>query len=241
MIDTQNLSVSYNGNVKALDNISLQIKGPAIVGIIGPNGAGKSTLMKAMLNLLDYSGQVTVDQKDGRRLGHTIAYVEQRSMIDYNFPITVKECVSLGAYTRLGLFRRVGKKEYDQVNQLLEQVGLAGFGNRPIKSLSGGQFQRMLVARCLIQESDYIFLDEPFVGIDSVSEKIIIDLLKDLKKAGKTILIVHHDLSKVEHYFDELVVLNKELIAYGPVDDVFTVETLSKAYGDHLFLGKGIV
>lgn len=240
MIDTQNLSVSYNGNVKALDNISLQIKGPAIVGIIGPNGAGKSTLMKAMLNLLDYSGQVTVDQKDGRRLGHTIAYVEQRSMIDYNFPITVKECVSLGTYTRLGLFRHVGKKEYDQVNQLLEQVGLAGFGNRPIKSLSGGQFQRMLVARCLIQESDYIFLDEPFVGIDSVSEKIIIDLLKDLKKAGKTILIVHHDLSKVEHYFDELVVLNKELIAYGPVDDVFTVETLSKAYGDHLFLGKGM-
>lgn len=241
MIDTQNLSVSYNGNVKALDNISLQIKGPAIVGIIGPNGAGKSTLMKAMLNLLDYGGQVTVDQKDGRRLGHTIAYVEQRSMIDYNFPITVKECVLLGTYTRLGLFRRVGKKEYDQVDQLLEQVGLAGFGNRPIKSLSGGQFQRMLVARCLIQESDYIFLDEPFVGIDSVSEKIIIDLLKDLKKAGKTILIVHHDLSKVEHYFDELVVLNKELIAYGPVDEVFTVETLSKAYGDHLFLGKGIV
>ncbi|HEL0026840.1 TPA: metal ABC transporter ATP-binding protein [Streptococcus equi subsp. zooepidemicus] len=241
MIVTQNLSVSYNGNVKALDNISLQIKGPAIVGIIGPNGAGKSTLMKAMLNLLDYGGQVTVDQKDGRRLGHTIAYVEQRSMIDYNFPITVKECVLLGTYTRLGLFRRVGKKEYDQVDQLLEQVGLAGFGNRPIKSLSGGQFQRMLVARCLIQESDYIFLDEPFVGIDSVSEKIIIDLLKDLKKAGKTILIVHHDLSKVEHYFDELVVLNKELIAYGPVDEVFTVETLSKAYGDHLFLGKGIV
>lgn len=240
MIVTQNLSVSYNGNVKALDNISLQIKGPAIVGIIGPNGAGKSTLMKAILNLLDYSGQVTVDQKDGRRLGHTIAYVEQRSMIDYNFPITVKECVSLGTYTRLGLFRRVGKKEYDQVDQLLEQVGLAGFGNRPIKSLSGGQFQRMLVARCLIQESDYIFLDEPFVGIDSVSEKIIIDLLKELKKAGKTILIVHHDLSKVEHYFDELVVLNKELIAYGPVDDVFTVETLSKAYGDHLFLGKGM-
>lgn len=241
MIVTQNLSVSYNGNVKALDNISLQIKGPAIVGIIGPNGAGKSTLMKAMLNLLDYGGQVTVDQKDGRRLGHTIAYVEQRSMIDYNFPITVKECVLLGTYTRLGLFRRVGKKEYDQVDQLLEQVGLAGFGNRPIKSLSGGQFQRMLVARCLIQESDYIFLDEPFVGIDSVSEKIIIDLLKDLKKAGKTILIVHHDLSKVEHYFDELVVLNKELIAYGPVDEVFTVETLSKVYGDHLFLGKGIV
>lgn len=240
MIDTQNLSVSYNGNVKALDNISLQIKGPAIVGIIGPNGAGKSTLMKAMLNLLDYSGQVTVDQKDGRRLGHTIAYVEQRSMIDYNFPIFFNDTATTEIYTRLGLFRRVGKKEYDQVDQLLEQVGLAGFGNRPIKSLSGGQFQRMLVARCLIQESDYIFLDEPFVGIDSVSEKIIIDLLKDLKKAGKTILIVHHDLSKVEHYFDELVVLNKELIAYGPVDEVFTVETLSKAYGDHLFLGKGM-
>ena len=124
------------------------------------------------------------------------------------------------------------------MESLLEQVGLAGFGNRPIKSLSGGQFQRMLVARCLIQESDYIFLDEPFVGIDSVSEKIIVDLLKELKAAGKTILIVHHDLSKVEHYFDKLLILNKNLVAYGNVDDVFTVDILSKAYGNHLILGK---
>ncbi|WP_436802046.1 metal ABC transporter ATP-binding protein [Streptococcus dysgalactiae] len=241
MITTTNLSVSYDGDNNALDNISLTIEGPAIVGIIGPNGAGKSTFMKSILNLIDYSGQVRVDDKDGRKLEHTVAYVEQRSMIDYHFPITVKECVALGTYRKLGLFRRVGKKEFDQVEGLLEQVGLAGFGNRPIKSLSGGQFQRMLVARCLIQESDYIFLDEPFVGIDSVSEKIIVDLLKELKAAGKTILIVHHDLSKVEHYFDKLLILNKTLVAYGKVDDVFTVDTLSKAYGNHLILGKEMV
>lgn len=238
MIITKNLSVSYDGDKKALEDISLQIQGPAIVGIIGPNGAGKSTLMKAILNLVDYKGNVIVGQKDGRKLGHTVAYVEQRSMIDYNFPITVKECISLGTYTKLGLFRRVGKKEFDHVESLLDQVGLSGFGDRPIKSLSGGQFQRMLVARCLIQESDYIFLDEPFVGIDSVSEKIIVDLLKELKKAGKTILIVHHDLSKVEHYFDNLLILNKELVAYGAVDHVFTPDTLAKAYGNNLILAK---
>ncbi|EHI70081.1 metal ABC transporter ATP-binding protein [Streptococcus ictaluri] len=238
MIITKNLSVTYDGSQKALDNINIQIQGPAIVGIIGPNGAGKSTFMKAILNLIDYSGQVTVDDKEGRKLGHTVAYVEQRSMIDFNFPITVKECIALGTYTKLGLFRPVGKKEMAKVDKHLKEVGLEGYGDRPIKSLSGGQFQRMLVARCLIQESDYIFLDEPFVGIDSVSEKIIVDLLKGLKEAGKTILIVHHDLSKVEYYFDKLLVLNKELIAYGTVGETFNVETLSKAYGQNLILGK---
>ncbi|HEP1524115.1 metal ABC transporter ATP-binding protein [Streptococcus pyogenes] len=241
MITTNNLCVTYDGNSNALEAINVTIDGPSIIGIIGPNGAGKSTFMKAILNLIDYQGHVTVDGKDGRKLGHTVAYVEQRSMIDYNFPITVKECVALGTYSKLGLFRRVGKKQFEQVDKVLKQVGLEDFGHRPIKSLSGGQFQRMLVARCLIQESDYIFLDEPFVGIDSVSEKIIVDLLKELKMAGKTILIVHHDLSKVEHYFDKLMILNKHLVAYGNVCEVFTVDTLSKAYGNHLILGKEMV
>ncbi|MGT2934458.1 metal ABC transporter ATP-binding protein [Streptococcus castoreus] len=241
MIKTENLSVSYDGDTKVLEDITIEINGPGIIGIIGPNGAGKSTLMKAILNLLDYSGQVKVNNKDGRKLGHTVAYVEQRSGIDLNFPITVNECVALGTYSKLGLFRRVSKKEVDKVDHFLREVGLDGYGNRPIKSLSGGQFQRMLVARCLIQEADYIFLDEPFVGIDSVSEKIIVELLKQLRDAGKTILIVHHDLSKVEHYFDKLLILNKTLIAYGSVGETFTIDTLAKAYGNQLILGKGMV
>ncbi|MGT2933258.1 metal ABC transporter ATP-binding protein [Streptococcus catagoni] len=238
MISVKNLSVAYDNNYLALDNCSLTLKEPGIIGIVGPNGAGKSTLMKALLNLVDHQGSVNIGHKKSKNLGNLVAYVEQRSLIDYNFPITVKECVSLGTYTKLGLFRRVGKKEYEKVHFYLKEVGLEDFANRPIKSLSGGQFQRMLVARCLIQETDYIFLDEPFVGIDSVSESIIVDLLKELKKAGKIILVVHHDLSKVSQYFDQLILLNRELKAYGPVEEVFTVDNLTETYGKDLIVRK---
>lgn len=240
MITCEDLTVIYDGENRALDDVSVTIKGPAIVGIIGPNGAGKSTFIKAILDLLDYSGRVSLDGKEENRVKGKVAYVEQKSHIDYNFPITVKECVCLGTYSKLGLFHKPSKKEWAKVEQVLAQVGLTGFEDRPIKALSGGQFQRMLVARCLVQEADYIFLDEPFVGIDSVSESIIVDLLKKLKEQGKTILIVHHDLSKVRHYFDHLLILNKKLVAYGRVEDVFTERHLKQAYGDQIFVGKEI-
>lgn len=236
MIKIEHLNVFYSEN-KALTDVQLKLESGGIIGMIGPNGAGKSTLIKAILNIIPYSGRVLIEGKESKKFLKNIAYVEQKSNIDLTFPITVKECVSLGTYTGLKLFQKVGSKEWLRVAQALEKVNLSEYANRQIGELSGGQFQRVLLARCLVQEADYIFLDEPFVGIDSVSEKIIMDLLQYLKEQEKLILIVHHDLSKVKVYFDELIILNKKIIAYGKVKESFTHENLKKAYGDNIFIG----
>ncbi len=237
MIYINNLSVQYINNM-ALSHINLQIRSGRITGIIGPNGAGKSSLLKAVLNIIPHTGETFVDKKELKKLLKNIAYVEQKNNIDFTFPITVRECVALGTYSSLKLFQKLGKDEWSKVDEALEKVNLSDFKARQIGSLSGGQFQRVLIARCLVQEADYIFLDEPFIGIDSVSETIIMDILQHLKAQGKTILIVHHDLSRVRTYFDDLIILNKKLISAGAVAQVFTSENLKKAYGDNIFIGE---
>ncbi|MGF1982400.1 metal ABC transporter ATP-binding protein [Lactococcus taiwanensis] len=237
MIYINNLSVHYVNDM-ALSHINLQIRSGRITGIIGPNGAGKSSLLKAVLNIIPHTGETFVDKKELKKLLKNIAYVEQKSNIDFTFPITVRECVALGTYSSLKLFQKLGKDEWSKVDEALDKVNLSDFKARQIGSLSGGQFQRVLIARCLVQEADYIFLDEPFVGIDSVSETIIMDILQHLKAQGKTILIVHHDLSRVRTYFDDLIILNKKLISAGAVANVFTSENLKKAYGDNIFIGE---
>ena len=233
MISINQLSVSYQQTL-ALENISLEILGPTITGMIGPNGAGKSTLLKGMLGILTHQGQVTLDGKPIKEQLARIAYVEQKANIDFQFPITVKECVSLGLYPHMKLFQRLKKEDWNKVTESLKTVGLEDYADRQISQLSGGQFQRVLIARCLVQDADYIFLDEPFVGIDSISEEIIMDTLRKLKEAGKTILIVHHDLNKVPSYFDQVILLNRSLIAFGPTKDTFSQANLEKAYGSHL-------
>ncbi len=240
MIQTQELTVIYEGGQLALDKVSVTIEKGKIVGILGPNGAGKSSFMKALLGLVAVEGQVFLAGKVGKETAGNIAYVEQRSQIDPHFPITVRECVSLGLYKEIGLFRRLKKSDWTKVDTVLEQVGLSSYAKKPIHALSGGQFQRMLVARCLVQDREIIFLDEPFVGIDAVSERIIMDILKNLRNQGRTILVVHHDLSKVKRYFDSIMILNKKLLASGPVQHVFTAENLSKAYEDKIFLGEEV-
>ena len=236
MINTKNLNVFYNEN-KVLKDIQLEVIPGRITCIIGPNGAGKSTLIKAILNIVPHSGEILINGEVSKKQLKKIAYVEQKSDIDHTFPIKVKECVSLGTYTGLKLFQKLGAKEWSRVSEALQKVNLLDYENRQIGELSGGQFQRVLLARCLVQEADYIFLDEPFVGIDSISEKIIMDILQDLKHQGKTILIVHHDLSKVKEYFDDIIILNRELIAYGPINESFSQKNLKKAYGDNIFIG----
>ena len=211
MIQIEHLSVAYQQTL-ALEDLSLTIQGPTILGILGPNGAGKSTLIKAMLELLPHSGRVQLDQKDLSQVLQRVAYVEQKSAIDFHFPITVRECVSLGLYPHLSIFKRKSKED----------------------------LQRMLIARCLVQEADVIFLDEPFAGIDSVSEDIIMQTLQTLKQEGKTILIVHHDLSKVPAYFDQVLLLHRKLIAFGKTEETFTKENLHAAYGHELFIGGGV-
>ena len=240
MIQTQELTVSYDGDQLALDKVSVRIEKGKIVGILGPNGAGKSTFMKALLGLVAFEGQVSLAGQIKNETGGNIAYVEQRSQIDPHFPITVRECVSLGLYKEVGPFRRLKKADWTRVDTVLEQVGLSRYAKKPIHALSGGQFQRMLLARCLVQDRQIIFLDEPFIGIDAVSERIIMDILRDLRNQGRTILIVHHDLSKVRRYFDSIMILNKKLLAHGPVEQVFTVENLRKAYEDTIFLEEEV-
>lgn len=232
MIVIENLTVSYNGDQLVLDGLSLTLDKPGIVGIIGPNGAGKSTLLKAILGLIPYQGQVTVNGQTGTAIRQHVAYVEQKSQIDPSFPITVREAVSLGFYQKRGLFRSLNKADWIKVDKILAQLGLTDLAKRPISDLSGGQFQRMLMARCLVQEAELLLLDEPFVGIDTVSENLIMALLKELREAGKTILIVHHDLSKVRSYFDQLLLIKGHLIAFGETDQVSTPRNLNLAYGD---------
>ncbi len=231
-ITVKQLTVSYQGQ-QALIDISLQIPAGKITGIIGPNGAGKSTFLKGMLGLLKadtrtvYLGEQSIDSQKKR-----IAYVEQRSALDLSFPINVLEVVLLGTYPKLGIMKRPKKQEKEQAMKALKTVQLEAFAKRQIGELSGGQLQRVFIARVLAQEADVIVLDEPFVGIDMTSEKVIMDILKQLKDAGKTIVIVHHDLHKVAHYFDDVIILKKELIAYGPVVTTFTNKNIQLAYGE---------
>ena len=238
MIEIKNLTVTYK-DTPALDNINVTLTNSKIIGIVGPNGAGKSTLIKAVLNIISSKGIIKIDDKLSKDQLGSVAYVEQKINIDYNFPIKVRECVSLGIYPKIGLFKNLNKHDWQKVDEALKLVGLEEFSNRQISELSGGQFQRVLIARCLVQEAKYIFLDEPFIGIDSVSEEIIMNTLRKLRDNGHTILIVHHDLRKVHTYFDEVLLLNKKLISYGSTKETFTRENLTNTYGTDLFFMGG--
>ncbi|WP_343754220.1 metal ABC transporter ATP-binding protein [Lentibacillus halophilus] len=238
-INVNGLHVSYYGK-EVLKNVSFSFKTGNLIGILGPNGAGKSTLMKAVLGLIPYDGgQITIGDCSLNKVRKQIAYVPQRSNIDWDFPIIVKDTVLLGTYPKLGLFHRPKKADKEWAMECLEQVGMAEFAQSQIGELSGGQQQRVFLARALAQNADYFFLDEPFVGIDVGSEEIIINKLRELQDRKKTIFVVHHDLSKVENYFDELILINKELYGAGPVQQVFQMENMEKAYGMPLAIAGG--
>ena len=230
MFKVENLSVSYYGN-EVVSDISFEFETGRLIGIIGPNGAGKSTMIKAILDLIPKDrGKVSVDGASIDTIRKKIAYVPQRSDLDWDFPISVYETVLMGTYPSLGLFKRPKDKEKDLALDSLKRVDMLDFKDKQIGELSGGQQQRVFLARALAQKADIFFLDEPFVGIDIASENSIVRILKELRSAGNTVFVVHHDLSKVESYFDDLVLINKVLIEAGPVSKVFTFETMSSAY-----------
>ncbi|MCM3757544.1 metal ABC transporter ATP-binding protein [Sporosarcina aquimarina] len=229
-ITASNISVSYSGK-QVVSNVSFTFEPGSLIGILGPNGAGKSTLMKAMLGLIKKnSGATQIGSESIDKVRKLIAYVPQRSNIDWNFPIVVKDTVLLGTYPKLGLFHRPSKADKAWAMECLKQVGMQDFADRQIGELSGGQQQRVFLARALAQKADYFFLDEPFVGIDVSSEEVIIGILRKLKDAGKTVLVVHHDLSKVKSYFDDLILMNNVLIDAGPVEQVFREKNMTRAY-----------
>ncbi|MCL2354076.1 MAG: metal ABC transporter ATP-binding protein [Defluviitaleaceae bacterium] len=234
MLSVDNLNVSYGGK-DVLKDISFSAGRGKLIGIIGPNGAGKSTLIKAMLNLVKTSsGKVTFDGQPIDSLKKVTAYVKQRMDNDLSFPIQVRDVVMLGLFPQMGLFRFPTKEHKQKVINALEQAGLACFEKRQIGELSGGQLQRVFLARVLAQDAQIIFLDEPFVGVDATSEQIIMDTLRRLRDSGKTIIMVYHDLANVADYFDEVIVLNKEIIAYGDTQSTFTRENICRAYTSSL-------
>lgn len=240
-ISVAHLTVSYHDNT-VLDNISFQIRqASGIVGILGPNGAGKSTMLKALLGLIPKDrGDIRFFGGGLREHRKNIAYVPQRSLIDWDFPITVIETVLLGTYPHLGLFRRPGKAERRRAQECLDEVGMSQFAKRQISELSGGQQQRVFIARALAQNAHMFFLDEPFVGIDTNSENTILAILQGLRDQGKTVLIVHHDLATVRDYFDEVLLLNKELVGYGTVEQVFDTELIATTFASQIPLLHGL-
>ena len=239
LITIKNVGVSYAMQPQVLKDCNATIEGPTITGIIGPNGAGKSTLLKAILGLIQSSGEILVDGEPAKKVLQKIAYVEQKSQIDFTFPITIRECVALGRTVKKKPLQRLTKEDWEKVDAAIEEVGLTDLASRQIGALSGGQFQRVLLARCMVQEAQYIFLDEPFVGIDMLSEKVIMTILRKWKEEGKTILMVNHDLSKVKEYFDKVILVKHSIVASGKTEDVFIKKYLDDVYGGSVYIPQG--
>ena len=239
LITIKNVGVSYAMQPHVLKDCNATIEGPTITGIIGPNGAGKSTLLKAILGLIQSSGEILIDGEPTKKVLQKIAYVEQKSHIDFTFPITIRECVALGRTVKKKPLQRLTKEDWEKVDTAIEEVGLTDLASRQIGALSGGQFQRVLLARCMVQEAQYIFLDEPFVGIDMLSEKVIMTIIRKWKEEGKTILMVNHDLSKVKEYFDQVILVKHAIVASGKTEDVFIKKYLDDVYGGSVYIPQG--
>ena len=239
LITIKNVGVSYAMQPHVLKDCNATIEGPTITGIIGPNGAGKSTLLKAILGLIQSSGEILIDGEPAKKVLQKIAYVEQKSQIDFTFPITIRECVALGRTVKKKPLQRLTKEDWEKVDAAIEEVGLTDLASRQIGALSGGQFQRVLLARCMVQEAQYIFLDEPFVGIDMLSEKVIMTIIRKWKEEGKTILMVNHDLSKVKEYFDQVILVKHAIVASGKTEDVFIKKYLDDVYGGSVYIPQG--
>lgn len=236
VVEVHDLTVSYDRK-PVLWGIDLTLPAGALVGVIGPNGAGKSTLIKAMMNLLSVSsGYVRIFDQPLKQVHKRISYVPQRESVDWDFPASVFDVVLMGRYGSMGLFSRPRKADKDAAMDALEKVGMQGFASRQISQLSGGQQQRVFLARALAQNADIYFMDEPFAGVDIATETAIIELLRQMRDQGKTVIVVHHDLQSASDYFDWVVLLNMRLVASGPTEKVLTQELLEQTYGGKLTL-----
>lgn len=235
-LSIHDMTVAYH-NKPVLWDVDLDVPEGKLIGIVGPNGAGKSTLIKAVMDLVPKaSGRVLIFGRPFRRSRRRVGYVPQRESVDWDFPVSALDVVTMGTYGRIGWCMPVRRKHKDAAIAALERVGIADLANRQISQLSGGQQQRTFLARALVQNADLYLMDEPFAAVDAATEKAIVRLLQDLRDAGKTCLVVHHDLQTVPEYFDYTLLLNMRVVAFGPTADVFTSENLHKTYGGKLTL-----
>ncbi len=230
-LEIDDLTVAYNSK-PAIWDIDLRVPEGVLMAIIGPNGAGKSTLIKAALKLIPRAaGTVQFYGRPYEQVRGLVGYVPQRGSVDWDFPTTVLDVVTMGLYGRLGWMRRPGQKEQAAAMHALEQVGMQDFAERQISQLSGGQQQRTFLARALVQDARIYLMDEPFAAVDAVTERAIITIMRELRARGKTVVVVHHDLQTAAEYFDWVTLLNVEVVASGPITETFTADNLRQTYG----------
>ncbi|MCO8124590.1 ABC transporter ATP-binding protein [Stieleria sp. TO1_6] len=230
------LTVAYHRKPVIWD-VGFDLPAGQLIGIVGPNGAGKSTLLKAAMDLIpSASGRVRVFGDSYRANRHRVGYVPQRESVDWQFPVSALDVVAMGLYDEIGWCRPVRRRHRDRARLALQHVGIGELADRQISQLSGGQQQRTFLARALVQDADLYLMDEPFAAVDAATERAIVDILRDLKKRGKTAAVIHHDLQTVPEYFDYVVLLNMRVVAHGPVETTFTSENLQKTYGGRLTL-----
>ena len=231
-LSIHSMTVAY-GKKPVLWEVEYDAPTNSLIGIIGPNGAGKSSLLKGCLGLAPtISGDIRFWGETIDSVSNRIAYVPQRNQFDLNFPINGREVVEMGLYGKIGWFKKVTKQDQELIDLVLEKVGMSAHANKQISEYSGGQLQRILLARALVQNADLLLLDEPFAGIDITTEETIIEILRDLvKNHNKTVLCVHHDLFAVPEYFSDLILVNGRIINHGKTSDVFNIDNLGKTFG----------
>jgi len=235
-IAIHDLTVAYHRK-PVLWDLELNLPEGKLIGIAGPNGAGKSTLLKACLDLIPKtSGEVLIYGKPYHKQRDLIVYVPQRESVDWDFPVSALDVVTMGTYRQVGWFKRIGKRQRVTARDALERVGIGHLADRQISQLSGGQQQRVFLARALVQDALIYLMDEPFAAVDAATEHAMIEILQELNAQGKTVVCVHHDLATVSRYFDHLVLLNMRVVASGPTKEIFTRDHLQKTYGGKLNL-----
>lgn len=240
-LEVHDLTVAYQKK-PVLYGVDVAVPQGSLVGIIGPNGAGKSTFIKAVMGLLPLSGGwVKIFGKPYAEACRRVGYVPQRESVDWDFPVNVMDVVLMGRYGRLKLGQRPGNADREVARECLDKVRMLPFANRQIGNLSGGQQQRVFLARALAQESDLYLMDEPFAGVDAATEGAIVEILRELRDRGKTLMVVHHDLATARGYYDRLMLLNMRLVAFGPTAEVFTPEVLQTTYGGRLNILTDVV
>jgi manganese/iron transport system ATP-binding protein len=238
ILDVRKVNVRYNGR-QALQDITFHLHPGERIAVVGPNGAGKSTLFKVVSGVLSpTSGEVTIfGSQPGRHV--CIAYIPQRSQVDWNFPVSVADVVMMGRSAKLGPLNWPHKRDWEHVQRALETVDLSNLASRQISQLSGGQQQRMFIARALAQEAELMLMDEPLTGLDTPAQEGLLDLLDTLRSQNVTVMVATHDLEQAARHFDRILLLNHQIVAFGPPDKVLQTENLLRAYGGRLRSSSG--
>ena len=238
-VEVSDLTVAYR-DAPVLWDVDVAVPPGVLMAIVGPNGAGKTTLIKAILGLArPAAGRVLIYGRPYAAQRRLVAYVPQRGSVDWDFPTSVLDVVMMGRYGALGWIRRPGRRERELALAALDQTGMRELADRQISQLSGGQQQRVFLARALVQDAQVYLMDEPFQGVDATTEVAIVRLLQELRAAGRTVVVVHHDLQTVAEYFDWVTLLNVRRVASGPVEEAFTEQNLRLAYGGRVAFLSG--